>query len=110
MDGDTVAIGACNVDFGQTGQDVVPKILHTILESQDTRTEQKTKQESVPRIRLQRDVDWQVSLDAMYQVNHGKSGTARLAFRSSKYKTGGKSGTSQVIGMKEDEEVRSNQN
>ena len=68
------------------GQDVVPKMLNTILDPTIKDLPETTAlQDVVPRIRLQRDVDWQVSLD-MYKVNHGKSGTARRAFRSTKYK------------------------
>ncbi len=80
----------------QRGQDVVPKILkHTVSHAQ--------QEAEIPRIRLHRDVDWEVPLEGMFMVAHGKSGTARRVFQGSNYQVGGKSGTAQVIGMKEDE-------
>lgn len=40
----------------------------------------------------------------MYLVNHGKKGTSRKVFRNAPYKSAGKSGTSQVFGLAENEE------
>ena len=45
----------------------------------------------------------------MRLANHGKKGTARRAFAKAKYVKGGKSGTAQVFGLKEDEEYNADE-
>ncbi|MBV7300516.1 penicillin-binding protein 2 [Enterovibrio paralichthyis] len=52
---------------------------------------------------------WNVALEGMRLVNHGKKGTARRAFADAKYQTGGKSGTAQVFGLGEDEEYNADE-
>lgn len=47
---------------------------------------------------------WNIAIKGMNLVNHGKKGTARRAFENLGYQSGGKSGTAQVFGLKEDEE------
>ncbi|WP_413283941.1 penicillin-binding protein 2 [Vibrio sp. MA40-2] len=47
---------------------------------------------------------WDIAIQGMNLVNHGKKGTARRAFYNLGYQSGGKSGTAQVFGLKEDEE------
>ena len=50
------------------------------------------------------DANWREVLDAMYAVVHKPNGTARLIGNSISYKMAGKTGTAQVIGIKQDEE------
>ncbi len=47
---------------------------------------------------------WDIALEGMRLVNHGNSGTARRTFSSAGYESGGKTGTSQVFGLAEDQE------
>ncbi|PMG60340.1 penicillin-binding protein 2 [Vibrio splendidus] len=47
---------------------------------------------------------WVLARYGMYLVNHGKKGTSRKVFRNAPYKSAGKSGTSQVFGLAENEE------
>ncbi|KAB0477443.1 penicillin-binding protein 2 [Vibrio chagasii] len=47
---------------------------------------------------------WELARYGMYLVNHGKNGTSRKVFRNALYKSAGKSGTSQVFGLAENEE------
>ncbi len=47
---------------------------------------------------------WELARYGMYLVNHGKNGTSRTVFRNALYKSAGKSGTSQVFGLAENEE------
>lgn len=47
---------------------------------------------------------WDIAIEGMYLVNHGKRGTARRAFQELGYKSAGKSGTAQVFGLAEGQE------
>ncbi|MDE1240862.1 penicillin-binding protein 2 [Vibrio aestuarianus] len=47
---------------------------------------------------------WELARYGMYLVNHGKKGTSRRVFQNAPYKSAGKSGTSQVFGLAENEE------
>ncbi|WP_108652128.1 penicillin-binding protein 2 [Dongshaea marina] len=60
--------------------------------------------QTLPPIKLKNDKDWQVSLDGMYLVIQGKSGTGRRAFANLPYKAGGKSGTAQLVSRRTDVE------
>ena len=48
--------------------------------------------------------DWNYILGSMKAVMHGKKGTARGSGRKSSYKMAGKTGTAQVVGIKQGEE------
>ena len=48
--------------------------------------------------------DWDYILGSMKAVMHGKKGTARGSGRKSSYKMAGKTGTAQVVGIKQGEE------
>jgi penicillin-binding protein 2 len=48
--------------------------------------------------------NWDTVIDAMHEVMHGLRGTARAAGLNAKYEMAGKSGTSQVFSLAQDEE------
>ncbi len=48
--------------------------------------------------------DWEYIIGSMEAVMHGKKGTARGSGRKSSYKMAGKTGTAQVVGIKQGEE------
>lgn len=52
---------------------------------------------------------WDIAKEGMFRVNHGKKGTARRSFMTSKYLTAGKSGTAQVFGLAENEKYDANE-
>jgi penicillin-binding protein 2 len=54
-------------------------------------------------IRVRDDSYWGVAMQGMYLVNNGPEGSGRHAFAGTPYKSGGKSGTAQVVGMKENQ-------
>ena len=54
-------------------------------------------------IAVKDDSYWGVALEGMYLVNNGPEGSGRRAFAGTPYKAGGKSGTAQVVGMKENQ-------
>jgi len=47
--------------------------------------------------------DWEVVIDAMREVVHGRHGTARKVGEGSEYEFAGKTGTAQVFGLKQEE-------
>lgn len=47
---------------------------------------------------------WDIVFDAMREVVHGRRGTGQRIRRGAKYEMGGKTGTAQVVGIKQDEE------
>jgi len=53
---------------------------------------------------LQRSSDWDRVHDAMIDVMHGNKGTGRRSGANSSYKIAGKTGTAQVLGIKQDDE------
>ncbi|MCB1662483.1 MAG: hypothetical protein KDI20_07780, partial [Pseudomonadales bacterium] len=55
-------------------------------------------------IQLKNGEDWEKIIHAMELVVHGEHGTARKTGRGAQYKMAGKTGTAQVIGIKQDEE------
>ncbi|WP_375753097.1 penicillin-binding protein 2 [Vibrio sp. HN007] len=92
------------------GEVMAPHLLRaTIDTSQDVDIETLEPPEQYPPITGVTEKYWDMSIEGMYLVNHGKKGTARRAFQGLKYKSGGKSGTAQVFGLKEDEEYNADE-
>ncbi|KII80440.1 penicillin-binding protein 2 [Vibrio renipiscarius] len=52
---------------------------------------------------------WDIAIEGMRRVNHGRKGTARRAFVDTPYVSAGKSGTAQVFGLGEDEEYNADE-
>ncbi len=55
-------------------------------------------------VALENEDHWDIVIDAMHEVMQGLRGTARQAGRNAAYEMAGKSGTSQVISISQDEE------
>lgn len=55
-------------------------------------------------IKLENPNDWEFVVETMAEVMHGSRGTARAAARGAPYRMAGKTGTSQVFSLAEDEE------
>ncbi|OOF10952.1 MULTISPECIES: penicillin-binding protein 2 [unclassified Salinivibrio] len=88
------------------GEVKAPKLL---MLSRDEDGMHKPKPEPYPPIQGVSDKYWDVALEGMRLVNHGRKGTARRSFRTAKYVSGGKSGTAQVFGLGEDEEYNADE-
>ncbi|USD64660.1 penicillin-binding protein 2 [Vibrio sp. SCSIO 43136] len=87
------------------GNVIAPHLIRaTIDKSQQPHVETLQPIETYPPIQGVKEKYWDMALEGMRLVNHGKKGTARRAFTNMPYVTGGKSGTAQVFGLKEDEE------
>ncbi|WED22490.1 penicillin-binding protein 2 [Vibrio sp. JC009] len=89
------------------GEVMPPHLLRSTIDTSQTPSLHTLEPvETYPPITGVPDKFWDISIEGMYLVNHGKKGTARRAFQNLKYKSGGKSGTAQVFGLKEDEEYK----
>lgn len=55
------------------------------------------------QVQLKRDSYWDYIIRSMENVMHGDSGTARRSGANSRYRIAGKTGTAQVLGIKQDE-------
>lgn len=61
-------------------------------------------QKSFETVQLNDQVNWEKMIEAMELVVHGERGTAKKIGRDVSYRIAGKTGTAQVIGIKQDEE------
>lgn len=114
-DGDTISVGIgqgywtvtpiqltkATAVLAQRGANVKPHILKEIISNEETFSPIQT---STLPINLKDEHYWNIALNAMQGVTSQKTGTAYRAFAGAEYTMGGKSGTAQVINIKEDEE------
>jgi penicillin-binding protein 2 len=85
----------------QHGHNVVPHLMkatRTGLGPQDPYREPTDK-----ALETKNDIYWKVAMEGMYLVINGPEGTGRKAFANTPYKAAGKSGTAQVVGIKQDQ-------
>ncbi|TEW54934.1 penicillin-binding protein 2 [Psychromonas sp. RZ22] len=114
-DGDTISVGIgqgywtvtpiqltkATAVLARRGENIEPHILGSIISSGE---EFSPVHESIQPIQLHDQRYWDIALEAMRGVTSKRSGTAHRAFANTTYTVAGKSGTAQVINMKEDEE------
>ena len=113
-DGDTISIGIgqgywtvtpiqltkATAMLSRRGQDIKPHILNSIISAEETITpEYEVKQ----AVHLEKQRYWDIALQAMQGVTSKRRGTAYRAFGDAPYTVAGKSGTAQVINIKENE-------
>ena len=79
------------------GHWVVPRLIKTINEAEVTDIQ------SPPDVIVQQDWYWDYIIKAMEEVMHGSHGTARNSAKGAPYRMAGKTGTAQVIGIKQGE-------
>ncbi|MCD8547973.1 MAG: penicillin-binding protein 2 [Aeromonadaceae bacterium] len=85
----------------QHGRNIVPHLLRSIGAPDGEQTPYQVTQE--PALTVKNDGFWQEAMEGMYLVVNGPEGTARRAFAGTPYLAAGKSGTAQVVNMKENE-------
>ncbi|EPE37380.1 penicillin-binding protein [Candidatus Photodesmus katoptron] len=89
------------------GKVMAPHLLRTIIDSDHNSNLTKiSKIKTYPSIKGIPKQYWNIAADGMKLVNHGKKGTARKAFKNTKYLSAGKSGTAQVFTLSENEEYK----
>ena len=85
----------------QHGHNVIPHLLKSVREGDG---HQEPFREPTDQVLVVKDDSyWKVAMEGMYRVINGAEGTGRKAFANTPYKAAGKSGTAQVIGMKQDQ-------
>lgn len=113
-DGDTISIGIgqgywtvtpiqltkATAMLSKRGQNIKPHILNSIISAEETIT---PEYEVTQAVKLHSDRYWDVALEAMQGVTSKRRGTAYRSFGDAPYTVAGKSGTAQVINIKEDE-------
>ncbi|MGD8122468.1 penicillin-binding protein 2 [Vibrio sp. TRT 2004] len=92
------------------GEVVAPHLLRaTINNGEMFEKQQLSDIETYPPIAGVKPRYWDMAIEGMRLVNHGKKGTARRAFTKTPYVSAGKSGTAQVFGLGEDEEYNADE-
>ncbi|KJY85492.1 penicillin-binding protein 2 [Vibrio galatheae] len=92
------------------GKVIAPHLLRaTINNGEEFATRELSEIETYPPIVGVKERFWDMAIEGMRLVNHGKKGTARRAFTDTKYVSGGKSGTAQVFGLAEDEKYNADE-
>ncbi|MGL4205007.1 MAG: penicillin-binding protein 2 [Aeromonadaceae bacterium] len=85
----------------QHGHNVVPHMLKSIREGDGH--QEPFREPTNQALVVKDDTYWKVAMEGMYRVINGNEGTGRKAFANTPYKAAGKSGTAQVVGMKQDQ-------
>ncbi len=84
------------------GKWVAPRMVKDVtLASGQELPVRNVSMEDVP---IQRSEDWEFIIDSMEEVMHGRRGTARASGARAAYRMAGKTGTAQVVGIKQGEE------
>ncbi|EEX93053.1 penicillin-binding protein 2 (PBP-2) [Vibrio orientalis CIP 102891 = ATCC 33934] len=92
------------------GEVVAPHLLRATIENSERFEQQQLSDiETYPPITGVKERYWDIAVEGMRLVNHGKKGTARRAFYKTEYVSAGKSGTAQVFGLAEDEEYNADE-
>lgn len=85
----------------QHGHNVIPHMLKSTKEGDGHIEPYREPTDKV--LTVKDDNYWKVAMEGMFRVINGHEGTGRKAFANTPYKAAGKSGTAQVIGMKQDQ-------
>jgi penicillin-binding protein 2 len=92
------------------GEVVAPHLLRATIDNGNLfETQQLSEIETYPPITGVQERYWDMAIEGMRLVNHGKKGTARRAFYNTEYVSAGKSGTAQVFGLGEDQEYNADE-
>ncbi len=113
-DGDTISIGIgqgywtvtpiqltkATAMLARRGDNIKPHILQSIISADETVT---PEYDTSKKVTLASERYWNIALEAMQGVTSKRRGTAYRTFGDAPYTVAGKSGTAQVINIKEDE-------
>lgn len=89
------------------GKWLQPRLLKSIHVDKRYVSELPAVEEVAPApadVTLKDEADWEKMVDAMESVVHGRHGTAQGIGKGAQYRIAGKTGTAQVVGIKQDEE------
>lgn len=85
----------------QHGHNVIPHMLKSLREEDGH--QEPFREPTNKALVVKDDGYWKVAMEGMYRVINGSEGTGRRAFANTPYKAAGKSGTAQVVGLKQDQ-------
>ena len=85
----------------QHGHNVIPHMLKSLREEDGH--QEPFREPTNKALAVKDDNYWKVAMEGMYRVINGSEGTGRKAFANTPYKAAGKSGTAQVVGLKQDQ-------
>lgn len=85
----------------QHGHNVIPHMLKSLREEDGH--QEPFREPTNKALAVKDDNYWKVAMEGMYRVINGSEGTGRRAFANTPYKAAGKSGTAQVVGLKQDQ-------
>lgn len=92
------------------GEVIAPHLLRSTIENgQGFENQREAEIETYPPITGVQDRYWDIAVEGMRLVNHGRKGTARRAFVKTEYMSAGKSGTAQVFGLGENEKYNADE-
>jgi penicillin-binding protein 2 len=97
-----VQLASATATLSKYGLRMKPHIVASTQKYDDSELSPVAK-EPVLDITVEDRHNWDVVIDAMREVVHGKRGTARKVGEGSDYEFAGKTGTAQVFGLKEEE-------
>ncbi len=84
------------------GEWVAPRMLKQV--TTDNGQSLPQREVAMMDVPIKRQADWEFMLAAMKEVMHGRHGTARSSGARAAYRMAGKTGTAQVVGIKQGEE------
>lgn len=85
----------------QHGHNVIPHMLKSVKEGDGH--QEPFREPTNKALEVKEDNYWKVAMEGMFRVINGHEGTGRKAFANTPYKAAGKSGTAQVISIKQDQ-------
>ncbi|WP_210396376.1 penicillin-binding protein 2 [Motiliproteus sediminis] len=85
------------------GRWVNPRMLQRVIDEPEFELPVPERKQ-LADVQLKRDGYWDHIITAMEEVMHGEHGTARRSGQGADYRIAGKTGTAQVVGIKQDEE------
>ncbi len=96
-------LATATMAIANRGRWLPPRMLKRVVSGQEFEL-QVPERKQLADIKLKRDEYWDYMFDAMERVVHAPNGTARKISQGITYKIAGKTGTAQVLGIKQDEE------
>ena len=95
-------LATASMALANRGKWWAPRMLRTIA-NDDTYVVEVPPEKQLPDVKLTDDSYWDYMTESMVKVIHASNGTARRISKGLEYRIAGKTGTAQVVGIKQDE-------
>jgi penicillin-binding protein 2 len=100
-----IQLAVATAAIANRGTRVIPHLMAEIRDPITSQVTNLTVKEKHPPIIAQDQVYWDVIINAMVDVVHGATGTARASGTGAQYRMAGKTGTAQVFSLPQDRSV-----